>query len=381
VANELNAGNGGFGGGGGGAAGQFALAGQGGFGAGGGGTSQSGYNPGGAGAGIGGGIFVDSGTVSIWDCQFTNNQTMGGGGGSGIGPDFFSRAGKILQRLTATSGGGGTVTVDPADPPYLHSSSATVTTRPDAGWQFLGWLGDASGHAPTVDVHVNRNKFVQALFGTTLTSSALMSLAPESDYYPFGTVVKLTALPPAGTYFTSWSGDATGTNNPMSITVTNPNQSFSYQLGALSAGQFALTVVENGKGHVEASPSGSRYNTGQTVILSAVADVAQDFIGWRGDANGSENPLTVLMDASKIITANFTKRPTLRVGTPLEGLVEGGFRLTVLGEFGSPYSVLGSTNLLDWLPIGTVTNTYGTVQLTDPAGTQLSWRFYRAIGE
>ena len=87
------------------------------------------------------------------------------------------------------------------------------------------------------------------------------------------------------------------------------------------------------------------------------------------------------MTSNKVITANFTKRPTMRVGTPLEGLVEDGFRLTVLGEFGSPYSILGTTNLLEWTPIGTVTNTYGTVQLTDSAATNLPYRAYRAVTE
>jgi hypothetical protein len=309
------------------------------------------------------------------------NAARAGGGGSGIGPDFFTRAGRVLPILTATSVGGGTVTVDPPGTPYLNNSLATVTATPAPGWKLLFWLGDASGTNETVNVHVTRNKFVQPVFGTQLNGSALLSLSPQSDYYPFGTIAKLTALPPAGTHFLSWSGDANGTNNPLSITVTNPNQGFSYQLGALRVGQFALTVVENGRGHVEASPYANRHETGQTVTLTAVPDVAQGFIGWSGDANGSDNPLTVLMDASKTITANFTTRPTLRVGTPLEGLVEDGFRLTLQGEFGTRYSILGSTNLFDWTAVGSVTNRYGTVQLTDPAGTYLPWRFYRAVEE
>jgi hypothetical protein len=92
-----------------------------------------------------------------------------------------------------------------------------------------------------------------------------------------------------------------------------------------------------------------------------------------------QNPLAVTMNASKMITANFTKQPSLRVGTSLEGLVEDGFRLTLTGEFGASYAILGSTNLLDWATIGTGTNTYGTVQFTDPAATNLPACFYRAL--
>jgi hypothetical protein len=48
---------------------------------------------------------------------------------------------------------------------------------------------------------------------------------------------------------------------------------------------------------------------------------------------------------------------------------------------GAAYSILGSTNLLDWASVGTVANTYGTVQLTDPGATNLPWPFYQAVGE
>ena len=142
-----------------------------------------------------------------------------------------------------------------------------------------------------------------------------------------------------------------------------------------------MTVVENGKGRVVVIPGKSRYAINETVGLIPVADLGQEFIGWSGDATGTQNPLLVSMVQSRVITAQFTKRPSLRVGTPLEGLTENGFRLTVLREFGTPYTILGSTNLADWIAAGTVTNIYGTVQLTDPAATNLLRRFYRAASD
>lgn len=169
--------------------------------------------------------------------------------------------------------------------------------------------------------------------------------------------------------------------NPLSIVATNPAQSISYQLGSLSSGQFALTVIESGRGRVEVTPRENRFQNGEVVTLTALPETAQDFIGWSGHASGTSTQIVVTMNQSKVITANFTKRPLLRDNTPLEGLVEDGFRFTLLGEFGEPYSLLTSTNLFDWLPIGTVTNTFGTIQFTDPAGTNLPWRFYRAVRE
>ena len=379
-------GNGGFGGGGGGGA---YTGGVGGLGGGTGGFGSGGTASGaGGGGGIGGGIFMHSGTVTIVNCSFAGNQAVGGlggqgdggngGNGGGIGPDFYSMAGTILPMLTATTLGGGTVTVDPPKPPYLSNSWAAVTATPSPGWRFLYWLGDASGTNEALSIKVTRNKYVQAVFGTALTNSALMFVYPQSDFYPYGALAKFTALPPAGTYFSAWSGDASGTNNPLSLGVTNPNQNIAYQLGALSGGQFALTVVENGRGRVEISPRTYRFNSGSLVTLTAVPDAAQDFIGWSGSTIGTSNQVVVTMDQSKVITATFTKRPSLRVGTPLEGFSEDGFRLTLLGEFGTPYTILGATNLQDWSAVGAVTNAYGTVQITDSGATNLPYRLYSA---
>jgi hypothetical protein len=53
--------------------------------------------------------------------------------------------------------------------------------------------------------------------------------------------------------------------------------------------------------------------------------------------------------------------------------------LSLLGEFGSTSAIFASTNLSEWTLAGTVTNTYGTTQLTDPAATNQPDRFYRAV--
>ena len=271
------------------------------------------------------------------------------------------------------------MTVDPANPPYLSNSWATLIATPAPGWQFLYWLGDEKATNQTTSLQITRNKCVMAVFGTQLSGSALLFLNPQSDFYPYGTVVKLTASPPTGTYFSSWSGDTSGTNNPLSVTVTNPNQSVSCLLGTLGVGQFALTIIENGQGHVAVSPLANYYTNGQLVTLTATPDPGQGFVGWNGDATGSANPLVVTMSQSKIITASFTKRPSLRVGTCVEGLVEDGFRLTLTGEFGTRYTIWTSTNLAEWTEAGTVTNTYGTAQFTDEAATNTPHRFYQAV--
>ena len=212
-----------------------------------------------------------------------------------------------------------------------------------------------------------------------MSVSPPISVLPQSQLYPYGTIVKVAVTPPTGEYFVSWNNIASLTNNPIIFTLTNAGIGFAAQFGTLSLGETSLTIKENGYGHVALFPPKHLYNISETAGLIAVADEGQDFIGWSGDTNGTQNPILISMLNNHVITANFTKRSMIRVGTPLEGLVEGGFRLSIIGDFGVDYSILSSTNLFDWTDVGSVTNTYGTVQFTDPAAKNLPVIFYRAL--
>ena len=53
--------------------------------------------------------------------------------------------------------------------------------------------------------------------------------------------------------------------------------------------------------------------------------------------------------------------------------------LTLTADAGFNYLVQASTNLVDWTPFAVLLNTNGAVQFIDPAITNLSHRFYRAV--
>ncbi|MBI3414848.1 MAG: immunoglobulin domain-containing protein [Verrucomicrobia bacterium] len=53
--------------------------------------------------------------------------------------------------------------------------------------------------------------------------------------------------------------------------------------------------------------------------------------------------------------------------------------LTLTADAGFNYLIQASTNLFDWTPFAVLLNTNGAVQFTDPAITNLSRRFYRAV--
>lgn len=288
----------------------------------------------------------------------------------------------ILPMLSATTAGGGVVTVNPPDGAYFSNSVAVVTATPSPGWTFLQWLGDLSGTNSPASLTMTRNRCVQAVFGTGLAYNVIgngsIAAAPLTGFYPYGTSVGLAAVPNAGNSFLQWGNALSGTNSPLTWSVTNANPTIGAVFTALGAQQYSLALTANGAGGATASPYANHYTNGQPVTVTATPNAGQDFVGWSGGASGTQNPLVVTMNSNQVITANFTERPTLRVGTPLEGFGEDGYRLTLTGEFGGLYEILGSTNLADWDAVGTVTNTYGTFQFTDSAATNLPTRFYRA---
>lgn len=79
-------------------------------------------------------------------------------------------------------------------------------------------------------------------------------------------------------------------------------------ISCLEAGAtgYTLTINVIGSGTVGRNPTNSVYPAGANVTLTAISnDPSWYFANWSGDANGSTNPLNVLMDTNKVITATF----------------------------------------------------------------------------
>jgi hypothetical protein len=286
--------------------------------------------------------------------------------------------------LNATSSGGGTVTLNPAGGRYLSTNTVTVTAVPASGWSFLYWLGDAPGNTASINISMERDKAVYAVFGTTLSTTVAgngqVQLSPPGGLYPYGTVVRVTGVPQPGNYFGFWGNAATGNSNPLYFTVNGATPTISSIFGATSAGQSALTILINGAGRVSQSPAGNVFSTSQTVMLTATPDAGQTFVNWSGDASGTQNPLSLSMSQSRVITANFSDRSRLRADRPgLEGLTPEGFRFTILSDPGLAWQVFGSSNLSTWTPLGTVTNSFGEVQFLDTSAGASGSRFYKAV--
>jgi hypothetical protein len=148
--------------------------------------------------------------------------------------------------------------------------------------------------------------------------------------------------------------------------------------GTTSAGQAAFTLQISGQGRVTANPQGNVFSTGQSITLTAVPDAGQSFVNWSGDANGTNNPLMISLDQSKVVTANFSDGTEYRVNRQYgEGAGSGGFRFSIISEPESVYEVFSSTNLTTWTSMGLFTNHTGEMQVLDSDATNAPRKFYR----
>jgi len=126
---------------------------------------------------------------------------------------------------------------------------------------------------------------------------------PNATTYNSGTNVILTATPAIGYSFSSWSGDATGSKNPLTVTMTSTkNITANFTSNATN---FALSI-NSINGTVSKNPDQLTYVSGSNVVLTPTPNPGYTFDSWSGDATGSAVPLTVNMNANKNITANYT---------------------------------------------------------------------------
>ena len=240
----------------------------------------------------------------------------GGGGGGGI---------TYTLTVNVNPSGGGTVSISPNKVSYNPGETVTLTAVPNSGYTFTGWSGSVTGTQNPVTIVMDSNKTVTANFqqiqagNYTLTvtvspqGGGTVTVNPNKTSYSQGEQVTLTATAASGYTFVGWSGSITGTQNPVTITMdSNKTVTANFMLQGSSTQTFTLTILINpqGGGTVTKNPNKTSYNAGETVILTATAAAGYTFVGWSGDAVGTQNPTTIVMNSNKTVTANFQRSQT-----------------------------------------------------------------------
>lgn len=118
--------------------------------------------------------------------------------------------------------------------------------------------------------------------------------------YPQGARVSLTANAGKGAAFAGWGGDAIGGESQITILMDGDKT-----VQANFSSRASLQVHVRGAGSVDGLADLGSYAVNDTAALTAVPTADWEFSGWSGAASGSSVTANILMDAPKVVTANF----------------------------------------------------------------------------
>jgi len=152
-------------------------------------------------------------------------------------------------------------------------------------------------------------------FTLAVTASEGGSVNDPGDTHNENANVSLTATPADGYVFSGWSGDASGSTNPLIITMTG-DKNITASFIRL---QYSLSVNIIGSGTVsqvlvESSEKNTDYDPFSTVRLTALPVSNWIFYGWSGSTTETTNEVDIVMEETKSVTATFEEKLSQIIG-------------------------------------------------------------------
>jgi len=145
--------------------------------------------------------------------------------------------------------------------PYHYGDFVQFTAVPAAGWSFQSWSGDLTGSANPATLAIDNDKTVIATFSqdqyaltVNVVGQGSIGENPDQATYTWGTNVTLNATASIGWTFAGWSGDASGTINPITVNVT-ANMTVTATFTQLLEHDVATTDVTTSKTGSEPMPT------------------------------------------------------------------------------------------------------------------------------
>ncbi|MDR3012459.1 MAG: InlB B-repeat-containing protein [Chitinispirillales bacterium] len=261
---------------------------------------------------------VSSGVNPITVNIANNNQTLIA--------NFRQQAGQ--HALTVVAGDGGTVT---GGGTFNEGTHAPITATPDSGCAFSGWTpeeGVADPDSDNTTVLMMTNRTVIANFDcgeeiidnpvtyTLIVNAGAGGTAAGGGTFSQGTNASITATVTGdGCTFSGWTpteGVADSSAANTTILMVNDRTVTANFDCEVEPTTYVLTVTASPTSCATALTGGGSHNAGTDVPISVTAAANCTFTGWAG-ATGITNAnsitsASVLMDAAKTVTANFTQQ-------------------------------------------------------------------------
>jgi hypothetical protein len=213
--------------------------------------------------------------------------------------------------------GSGSINKTPDQESYSPGSFVILTATPDTGWSFQGWIGadNILIEDNPLTIQMDETKVIHAVITqdyytltcTNIGNGEVNQPSNTSTYHLSGTTLEIFATPLPGWIFTGWTGDASGAENPLTITMSEDKSIDS----VFTPIPYTLDISTTGNGTVFVSPNQDQYFYDIQVELTAVPASGWIFSHWAGieglGGTGGEysNPITINIDGSKSINTVF----------------------------------------------------------------------------
>jgi len=211
---------------------------------------------------------------------------------------------------------GGIVTLDPPGRKYEEGTQITLTANSANGYQFSYWGGDATGINLSIQITMDSDKSIIAYF-QEITShynifpsvipfgGGSITLNPSGGMYDEGTMVTTTATANPSYEFGHWSGDISGNNASVHITMDQDKNIIAHFKEIIEQYTLTTSCIPAGGGSISLSPPGGLYDKGTIVTITALPNVGYSFDYWSGDATGASPITMVTMTRDKHVAAHF----------------------------------------------------------------------------
>jgi uncharacterized repeat protein (TIGR02543 family) len=272
--------------------------------------------------------------------------------------------------VSASPASGGTVS---GGGPFAAGSTNTVMAAANDGYAFVNWTqgGIVASLSSSYTFTLNGDETLAANFLPTYSLRVSASPADGGTVsgggtFPEGSTTNVTATANNGFEFIGWTGDATGTDNSLTFTVTS-NLNITANFAAIGT-NITVTVLTNGFGTVSPNLNGRDLKPDKIYTLTATAKngsvVSNVFLNWTGSITTNKNPLAIKAESNMVLQANFIPNPFL----PVKGTYNGLF-------FDTNNGVIEPTaGMLKGLAIGQK-GTYSGTLLINGASHGISGRF------
>jgi len=246
----------------------------------------------------------------IWATDTSGNTNKSSKDMFSITPHYYALS------ISASPQQGGTVTHTPPREKYEEETQVTLTAIPATGYQFSHWEEDATGINSSIHITMDADKNITAYFQETIIHYTLSSfitpsgggsitLNPFGGIYNEGTTVTATATANPGYEFDHWSGDISGNNLSVQLTMDQGKNITAHFKEIIEQYTLNISCIPAGGGSISFSPPNSLYDKGTIVTITAFPHVGYIFDYWLGDATGTSSTTTITMTKDKHVAAHF----------------------------------------------------------------------------